>query len=115
MILTLVHQEVGFPRGDSNLDKKFQIGSWWVTHGGKWCVYTKIMFSQNFRNVEKKLAEGSAYLVSNLWKPNFFILGTKTHWYELICHLHIEEDKTNPVCFMKKNQLDQEKVDLYEK
>ena len=32
---TLVHQKVAFPRGDSSLDKKSQIGSWWVTHGGK--------------------------------------------------------------------------------
>jgi hypothetical protein len=32
---TLVHKEVGFPRGDSSLDKKSQIGSWWVSHGGK--------------------------------------------------------------------------------
>jgi hypothetical protein len=100
---------VGFPRGDSSLDKKSQIGSWWVSHGGKWCVYTKRMFSQNFRIVEKKLAEGSAYLVSNgiyygknLWKPKIFIFGTKIHLYELICHLLIEEDKTIPVCFMRK-------------
>ena len=75
----------------------------------------------NFRIVEKKLAEGSAYLVSNgiyygknLSKPKIFILATKTNLYELICHLHIEKDKTNPVYLMKKNQLDQENVDLFE-
>ena len=67
------------------------------------------MFWQNSRIVEKKLAEGSAYLVyngmyngKNLQKPKFFISGTKTHLYELICHPHKEEDQTKPVCFMKK-------------
>ena len=67
------------------------------------------MFWQNFRIVEKKLAEGSAFLVyngiyncKNLQKPKIFILGTKTHLYEFICHPHIDEDQTKPVCFMKK-------------
>ena len=76
------------------------------------------MFCQNFRIVEKKLAEGSAYLVyngiyngKNLQRPKIFISGTKTHLYELICHQQIEEDQTQPVCFMKKNQFDQEKFD----
>ena len=58
------------------------------------------------------MAEGSLYLVyseiynvKNLKKPTIFILGTKTHLYELICHWNI-------VCFMsKKNQFDQEKID----
>ena len=79
------------------------------------------MFCQNFRIVDKKLAEGSAYLVyngicngKNLPKPKIFILGTKTHLYELICHPHIEEDQTKPVCFKKKNQFDQEKFDKFE-
>ena len=70
------------------------------------------MFCQNFRIFEKKLAEGSAYLVyngiyygKNLQKPKIFILGTKNHLYELICHPHIEEDQTKPVCFMKKISL----------
>ena len=48
-----------------SLDKKSQIVGWWVTHGGKWCVYTKRMFYQNFRIFENILAEGSAYLVYN--------------------------------------------------
>ena len=85
----------------SSLDKKSQIVGWLVTHGGKWCVYAKRMFCQHFRIVEKKLAEGSAYLVynriyngKNLKKPKILILGTKTHLYELICHPHIEEDQT---------------------
>ena len=80
----------------TSLDKKSQIVFWLVTHGGKWCVYTKRMFCQNFRIVEKKLAEGSAYLVyneiyngKNLKKPKILILGTKTHLYELRCHPHI--------------------------
>ena len=67
------------------------------------------MFFPNFRIFEKKLAEGSAYLVyngifngKNLKKPKIFILGTKIHLYELICHQHIEEDQTKPVCFMRK-------------
>ena len=70
------------------------------------------MFCQNFRIFEKKLAEGSACLVyngiyngKNLQEPKFFSLGTKTHLYELICHPHIEEDKTRPVCFLKKISL----------
>ena len=70
------------------------------------------MFWQNFRIFEKKLAEGSAFLVysgiynaKNLKKPKIFILGTKTHLYELICHPHIEEDQTKPVCFMKQISL----------
>ena len=70
------------------------------------------MFCQNFRIVEKKLAEGSAYLVyngiynsKNLKKPKILILGTKIHLYELICHPHIEEDQTKPVCFLKKISL----------
>ena len=90
----------------TSLDKKFQIVGWLVTHGGKCCVHTKRMFCQIFRIFEKKLAEGSAYLVYNWIKV--FILGTKTHLYELICHPHIEEDQTKPVCFMKKNPFDQE-------
>ena len=80
--------------------------------GGKWCVYTKRMFWQNFRIFEKKLAEGSAFLVyngicngKNLQKPKIFILGTKTCLYELLCHPHIEDDQTKPICFMKKISL----------
>ena len=75
-------------------------------------MYTKRMFFQNFRVFEKKLAEGSAYLAyngiyngKNLQKPKILILGTKTYLYELICHPHIEEDQTKPVCFMKKISL----------
>ena len=101
-----------------SLDKKSQIVGLWVTHGGKWCVYTKRMFWQNFRIYEKKLAEGSAFLVyngicngQNLQKPKIFSLDAKTCLYELICHPHIEEDQTKPVYFMKKNQFDQEKFD----
>ena len=85
----------------SSLDKKSQIVGWLVTYGGKWCVYTMRMFCQNFSIIEKKLSEGSAYLVNNgiyngknLQKPKVFIVGTKTHLYELICHPHIDEDKT---------------------
>ena len=70
------------------------------------------MFCQNFIIVEKKLAEGSTYLVyngiyngKNLQKPKIFILGTKTHLYELICHPCIEEDQTKPVSLMKKIKL----------
>ena len=70
------------------------------------------MFCQNFRIFGKKLAEGSAFLVyngiyngKNLQKPKIFILATKTHFYELVCHPHIEEDQTKPVCFMKKISL----------
>ena len=70
------------------------------------------MFFQNFRIFEKKLADGSADLVyngiyngKNLKKPKILILGTKTHLYELICHPHIEEDQTRPVCFLKKISL----------
>ena len=95
---------------DSSLDKKSQIVGWLVTHCGKWCVYTRKMLCQNFRIVENKLGEGSAYLVyngiyngKNLQKPKIFILGTKTYLYELICQPHIEEDQTKPVCFMKKS------------
>ena len=101
-----------------SLDKKSQIVGWLVTHGGKWCVYTKRMFCQNFRFFEKKLAEGSAYLVyneiyngKNLQKSKILILGKNAHLYELIRHPHIEEDQTKPVCFMKKNLFDQEKFD----
>ena len=71
----------------------------------------KRMFSQNFWIFKKKLAKGSAYLVfngiyhgKNLQKPKFFILGTKTHLYEHICHPHIEEDQTKPVCFMREKK-----------
>ena len=39
------------------------------------------------------------------------MFGTKTHLYELICHPHIEEDQTKPVCFMKKNQFSQDKFE----
>ena len=79
------------------------------------------MFCQNFRNFEKKLAEGSAYLVyngiyngKNLKKPKILRetlpsqtsdMGTKTHLYELRCHPHIEEDQTKPVCFLEKISL----------
>ena len=70
------------------------------------------MFCQNCRIFEKKLAEGSAYLVyngiyngKNLKKPKIFILGTKIDLYELICHPHIDEDQTKPVCFMIKISL----------
>ena len=70
------------------------------------------MFCQNFRIFEKKLAEGSAYLVyngiyngKNLQKPKILIFGTKTHLYELICHPHIEGDQTKPFCFMKNISL----------
>ena len=45
--------------------KKSQIVGGLVSHGGKWCVYTKRIFCQNFNFFEKKLAEGSAYLVYN--------------------------------------------------
>ena len=49
-------------------------------------------------------------MAKNLQKPKIFILGTKTHLYELIFHSHIEEDQTKPVYFMReKNQFDQEK------
>ena len=82
-------------------DKKSQIVGRLVTHSGKSCVYTKIMFCQHFRIVEKKLAEGSLYLVCNgiyngkiLQKLKIFILATKIHLYELICHPHIEENQT---------------------
>ena len=64
-----------------------------------------------FRIFEKKLDEGSAYLVyngiynsKNLQKPNIFILGTKIHLYELICHPHLEEDLTNLVYFMREKK-----------
>ena len=104
-----------------SLDKKSQIVGWLVTHGGKWCVYTKRMFCQNFRIFEKKLAEGSAHLVydgiyncKNLKKPKIQILGTKTHLYELRCQPHIEEEQTKPVCFMKKNQFYQEKLNKFD-
>ena len=82
---------------------------WLATHGGKCCVYTKRMFCQNLRIFENKLAEGSPYVIyngiyngKNLHKPTIFILSTKTCLYELVCHLHIEEDQTKPVCFMRK-------------
>ena len=76
------------------------------------------MFCQNSRIVDMKLPEGSAYSFyneiyngKNLQRLKIFISGTKTHLYELICHPQIAEDKTKPVCFMKKNQFDQEKFD----
>ena len=69
-------------------------------------------FWQNFWIFEKKLAKRSAYLVyngifnrKNLKKSKMFMLGTKTHLYELICHPHITEDQTKPVCLMKKINL----------
>ena len=72
------------------------------------------MFCQNFGIFENKLAEGSAYLVNNgiyngknLQKPKILILGTTNRLYELICHPHIGEDWTKPVCFMKKISFDQ--------
>ena len=37
--------------------QKSKIWGWWFTHGGKWCVYTKRMFCQNFRIFKKKLAK----------------------------------------------------------
>ena len=65
--------------------------------------------------------KGSAFLVyngiyhgKNLQKPKIFIFGTKPCLYVLICHQNIEEDQTKPVCFMKKNQFDQEKIDEFE-
>ena len=67
------------------------------------------MFCQNFQIFEKKLAEGSAYLVyngiyngKNIKKPKIQTLSTKTHLFELLCHPHIDEDQTKPVCFLKK-------------
>ena len=33
---------------------------------------------------------------------------------ELIIHPHIKEDQTKPVCFIKKNQFDQEKFEKFE-
>ena len=55
------------------------------------------------------MAEGSIYLVyngiyngKNILKPKIFILGTKTRLYELICHPHLEQDQTKPVCLVKK-------------
>ena len=67
------------------------------------------MFCQNYSSFENKLVEGSASLVyygvytgKNLQRPKIFILCTKAHLYELICHPHIEGDKTKPVCFLKK-------------
>ena len=52
-------------RPSTSLDKKSQIVGWLVTHGGKWRVYTKKRFCQNFRIFKKKFTEGSAYLVYN--------------------------------------------------
>ena len=49
----------------SRVGKKSQILGWLVTHGSKWCVYTKRMFCENFRIVEKKFAKCSTYLVYN--------------------------------------------------
>ena len=60
--LERAYNQQGYP----SLDNKSQIVGWLVTHGSKWCVYTKSMFCQNFRIFEKKLAEGSAYLVYNV-------------------------------------------------
>ena len=37
----------------TSLDKKSTICGWLITHSGKWWVYTKWMFSQNFRVFEK--------------------------------------------------------------
>ena len=91
--------------------KKSQIESWWVIYGGKWCVYTKIIFCQNFIFKKKKLAKGSTYLVyngilrrrkkyiQNLHKHNIFISGTKIYYYELICA------QTKAVCLMKKKSV----------
>ena len=69
------------------------------------------MFWQNFRIYERKLAEGSAFLVYNgicngqyLQKPKIFSFDAKTCLYELICHSHIEEDQTKLVYFMKKKK-----------
>ena len=67
------------------------------------------MLCQKFRIFEKKLAEGSAFLVYNGIYNGKNHFGTKTRLYQLICHPRIEEDQTNPVCFMReKNVLDQE-------
>ena len=71
--------------------------------------------------LKKKLGEGNTCFFyngicngKNLQQSKIFILGTKTHLYELICLPHIEEDQTKPVFLIKKNQFNQEKLDLFE-
>ena len=54
------------------------------------------------------------YNSENHWKPEIFILDNKTHSYEIIFQRHIEEDQTQTVCFMRKNQFDQEKFKILE-
>ena len=82
------------------------------------CLYQENILPK-FQNFLKKLVEGSMYLVynsiyngKNLQKPNIFILGTKTHLYELICHPHIEGDQTKPVCNMREKKISWIKIFL---
>ena len=76
---------------------------WWVG----WSLMVAYMsiprecFAKISEFLKKKLAEGSVYLVyngiyndNNLQKTKIFILDTKTHLYELICHPHIDADQT---------------------
>ena len=49
---------------------------------------------RNWPRAAPFLVYNGIYNGKNLKEPKIFMFGTKTCLYELICHSHIEEDKT---------------------
>ena len=65
----------------------------------------KLLIAWILRHCNAFLYYNGNYNRKNLWKPNFYIWGTKTHSYQLIFHPHIEEGQTKVVCFITKINL----------